>query len=171
VEKLAKGINPLDGTQIAKGDLLKNERIAKCMEYVTYILGEVVESGGIHRKINKENLVPFALSEGQLKSIKYPAQPVGIAEFVRVINAVVDEQKMAKLKLTAVQKWLKDNGYLRETTDEKGKHTNRPTQKGESIGMFTEVRDSRQGLYVATLYSRRTMAIIVDHLAEINNEE
>ena len=31
VDKLAEGINPIDGTPIAEGDLLNNVRISRCM--------------------------------------------------------------------------------------------------------------------------------------------
>ena len=38
VDKLAEGINPIDGTPIAEDDLLNNVRISRCMYYVSDIL-------------------------------------------------------------------------------------------------------------------------------------
>ena len=50
VDKLAEGINPIDGTPIAEGDLLNNVRISRCMYYVSDILRRVIENGGIEGK-------------------------------------------------------------------------------------------------------------------------
>ena len=50
VDKLAEGINPIDGTPIAEGDLLNNVRISRCMYYVSDILRRVIENGGTESK-------------------------------------------------------------------------------------------------------------------------
>ena len=47
IDKLAKGINPLDNTPIPDGDVAKNERLSKCFSYVSDILRQVCENGGV----------------------------------------------------------------------------------------------------------------------------
>lgn len=66
VDKLAEGINPIDGTPIAEGDLLNNVRISRCMYYVSDILRRVIENGGPRAKSRQ--------SEGahRLRSIAAP---------------------------------------------------------------------------------------------------
>lgn len=66
VDKLAEGINPIDGTPIAEGDLLNNVRISRCMYYVSDILRRVIENGGTESKSRQ--------SEGahRLRSIAAP---------------------------------------------------------------------------------------------------
>ena len=48
VDKLAEGINPIDGTPIAEGDLLNNVRISRCMYYVSDILRRVAVKFRFH---------------------------------------------------------------------------------------------------------------------------
>ena len=41
IDKLANGINPLDGTPIPEGDITNNVRLSRCFFYVSDILGQV----------------------------------------------------------------------------------------------------------------------------------
>ena len=43
IDKLAKGINPLDDTPIPEGDLVNHVRLSRCFSYVSGILGKIIE--------------------------------------------------------------------------------------------------------------------------------
>ena len=60
IDKLAKGINPLDGTPVPDGELLNNVRISRCMFYVSDILRQVIENGGVKPQ-KKEKKAPFEI--------------------------------------------------------------------------------------------------------------
>lgn len=49
IDKLANGINPIDGSVIAATDTVKNERLSKCFFYVSDILQKVIENGGLEK--------------------------------------------------------------------------------------------------------------------------
>ena len=66
IDKLANGINPLDGTPVPEGDLLNNVRISRCMFYVSNILRQVIENGGIKPQ-KKYKKVPFEITPEQLE--------------------------------------------------------------------------------------------------------
>ena len=38
MEKLSHGINPLDGTPVADGDLIRNGRMSRCFAFVAEVL-------------------------------------------------------------------------------------------------------------------------------------
>lgn len=60
MEKLANGINPLDGTAIPDEDIVNNVRLSRCFFYVADILRQVIDSGGITpRKKRKKCLLLF----------------------------------------------------------------------------------------------------------------
>ena len=42
MEKLSHGINPLDGTPVADGDLIRNGRMSRCFAFVAEVLDKVV---------------------------------------------------------------------------------------------------------------------------------
>ena len=47
IDKLANGINPLDDTPIPEGDIANNVRLSRCFFYVSDILRQVIENGGV----------------------------------------------------------------------------------------------------------------------------
>ncbi len=47
LDKLSVGVNPLDDTVFAGSDIIHNERIARCLFYVSGILDQVIKNGGI----------------------------------------------------------------------------------------------------------------------------
>ena len=53
IEKLANGINPLTGQAVPDTDLINNVRISRCLFYVSDILRQVVERGGVSKKKGK----------------------------------------------------------------------------------------------------------------------
>ena len=47
IDKLANGINPLDDTPIPDDDIANNVRLSRCFFYVSDILRQVYENGGV----------------------------------------------------------------------------------------------------------------------------
>lgn len=43
IDKLASGVNPLDGTAIKEDDIVNNVRISGCLHYVSDILQKVID--------------------------------------------------------------------------------------------------------------------------------
>lgn len=51
---LVQGINPLDGTVIPEGDTVRQVRIARCLQYVSGILEQVIENHGEVQRVKKK---------------------------------------------------------------------------------------------------------------------
>ena len=47
MDKLANGINPIDDTMVPDEDIINNVRLSRCFFYVSDILRQVIENGGI----------------------------------------------------------------------------------------------------------------------------
>lgn len=47
MEKLANGINPIDGSVIPDEDVVNNVRLSRCFFYVSDVLRQVIENGGV----------------------------------------------------------------------------------------------------------------------------
>ena len=56
MEKLANGINPIDGSMIPDEDVVNNVRLSRCFFYVADVLRQVIDNGGIspQKKPKKE---------------------------------------------------------------------------------------------------------------------
>jgi len=47
IDKLANGVNPIDDSTIPDSDMVNNVRLSRCFFYVSDILRQVIENGGI----------------------------------------------------------------------------------------------------------------------------
>ena len=105
IDKLAKGINPLDNTPIPDGDVAKNERLSKCFSYVSDILRQVCENGGVTppRRMPK---IPFAVSVDQLERFEYSAEPIDVGEIAKRIYATAGNTCMKPISRRQILQWL-----------------------------------------------------------------
>ncbi len=51
LEKLANGVNPIDGSRIPDEEVVNNVRLSRCFFYVADVLRHVFENGGFAMKI------------------------------------------------------------------------------------------------------------------------
>ena len=134
VDKLAEGINPIDGTPIAEGDLLNNVRISRCMYYVSDILRRVIENGGIEgKKPAKRGRAPFALSDSARRGLIPADEPLRISQVTSLINEKVDPEAMKNLRSGVITRWLLGIGALEQVQLPSGKETKLPTPQGRSL--------------------------------------
>ena len=56
IEKLANGINPVTNQAIPDADVINNVKISRCLFYVSDLLRQVVENGGISQSKAKAEL-------------------------------------------------------------------------------------------------------------------
>lgn len=54
MDKLANGINPIDGTMAPDDDLINNVRLSRCFFFVSDVLRQVIENGGTKSAVNKK---------------------------------------------------------------------------------------------------------------------
>ncbi len=47
IDKLANGINPVDDTMAPDADIINNVRLSRCFFFVSDVLRQVIENGGI----------------------------------------------------------------------------------------------------------------------------
>lgn len=166
MEKLANGINPIDGTMIPDDDVVNNVRLSRCFFYVADVLRQVIDNGGVspQRKPKKE---PFTISIDQRSSFDYSTTPLPISEIASRINALSTHENMAPLGYSAIRDWLIALGMLEETLDGNGKPVKRPTPHGESIGIQLDARTGNNGPYFVIVYNLDAQHFILDNLDAI----
>lgn len=80
IQKLANGINPVTGEEVSEGDVINQVRISRCLFYVSDILGQVVENGGISARKKKAHKLPFQLDYQARDAFRYSETPIPISE-------------------------------------------------------------------------------------------
>lgn len=172
LEKLANGINPLDGTDVPENDIVNNVRISRCMFYVSDILKQIVENKGKF-KVEMPDRVPFSVTPEQLLHFQFSDTPLSISEITKRINALIDTIYVKELKLGSITEWLVSINMLSSITVNNNTRR-RPTESGKNLGITTEERSGLYGHYEAVLYSRNAQQFIIDNIdavININNEK
>lgn len=125
IDKLANGINPIDDTPIHENDIANNVRLSRCFFFVSDILRQVYENGGVGR-IDKT--IPFAVTHEQLMHFEYSKYGISASEIARRLSDVVKNPQMKSLSVQKLNQWLIGAGYLYESTDPMGKVRKMPTK-------------------------------------------
>lgn len=166
IDKLANGINPLDGTAVPANDVINNVRLSRCLFYVSDILRQVIENSGkvTVRKKPKEN---FFISFEDIQKFRFSDTPIPISEIAKRINELTENENMKKLTYKNITDWLISIEMLQVETQTDGKNAKRPTQNGNELGITTEIRTGMNGTYTVVLYNRTAQQFIIDNIDAI----
>lgn len=169
LDKLAEGVDPLTGEPVPADDVVRKERISKCLRYVSGVLENLIsrEEVNAYPARKQPRLPAFAISEEALSQIQISEKPVTITEFAKAINAQIDQQQVEKLKTASLLEYLDRHGFLEMRSLPNGRSTRQPTQIGQQLGIELEERQGADGPYTATVYSSKAQRILLNHMVEI----
>ena len=168
LDKLAKGINPLTDQEIPEDDVINNVRISRCLFYVSDVLRQVIENGGvIGAPAKKSALAPYDLPFEERSRYAFGDWPLSASQIAQRLNELVDLETMQKLKTTSITKFLLQSGLLFEEEGPSGKKNKRPTETGWQLGISTMQRTGQNGEYTAVVYDRQAQQFILDNLDAI----
>lgn len=163
IDKLANGINPLNDTPIPDDDIANNVRLSRCFFYVSDILRQVYENGGV-TKPTRTHKIPFSVSVEQLENFEYSSEPISVSEIAKRIYTMADNENMVKLSYRQINQWLLNIGMLFWNDLGGRKPVKRPTKEGNQIGITVESRMGRYGEYQVVLYNEEAQRFILDNL-------
>jgi hypothetical protein len=168
IDKLANGINPIDDSAISENDIVNNVRLSRCFFYVSDILRQVIENGGIQPQYIKRNKkLPFTLTDDQKSGLKATSKPKIISEVVDYLNSFIDQDSMSKIASTTITSWLVNIGLLYVVERNDGQKHKKPTEYGMKMGIFAEERTGQYGSFQVILYPENVQQFIYDNLDAI----
>ena len=165
MDKLAQGIDPITGNEIPEDSVLNQVRLARCFFYVSGVLQQVIDNGGIVGSKSKKR--EFVLTPQLLSRLAPAEHPLRISEFVGMLAAATDDPNTKRPSTTAMTDWLLSKGFMEKVPNAEGKQQRVPTEAGRRIGMYTETRQGQYGEYTAVYYSTEAQRFLLDHLEEI----
>ncbi len=86
IDKLARGINPLDGTTIADDDVVNNVRISRCLYFVSEVLGKVCD--GEVKPPRKRDKVAFEVTSEIASGLVPVDSALTMTDITAKINAL-----------------------------------------------------------------------------------
>ena len=163
VDKLANGVNPMTGDTVPDYELINNVRVSRCLFYVSDLLRQVIENGGIQRQPKGKKL-PFTIAHEDLARFAISALPIPVSEITKRINDLNQNENMMKLKYQSITTFLLQAGFLQETETVDGKTTKRPTPEGNALGITLDERFGQNGPYYVTVYNEQAQQFILDNI-------
>lgn len=168
LDKLAKGINPLTDQEVPESDVINNVRISRCLFYVSDVLRQVIENGGvIGSPAKRGELSPYALPYDERNRYTFGDWPLSASQIAQRLNELVDLETTQKLKTTSITKFLLQSGLLFEEEAPSGNKNKRPTEAGRRLGISTQQRSGQNGDYTAVVYDQQAQQFILDNLDAI----
>ena len=164
LDKLANGIDPLTDRPVPEDDCVNQVRISRCLFYVSDVLRKLIENRETAETPKKIKQQPFAISQEALKSYSLPDVPINVSEITERINALIDQSTVKKLKRTSIIAFLWQCGLLTEEPMESGNPAKVPTDQGRALGILTEERQGKTGVYHTTVYSAEAQQFILDNI-------
>ncbi|SOC43242.1 hypothetical protein [Ureibacillus acetophenoni] len=149
IEKLANGENPLSGIPIHDESFLNNPKILRSFYFLVDHLTTQIEQKTLPPVKPKK----FVITEEQLESVKLPTGKIGINEFAKAINKVIDPQVSKKLTGQMINKKLKELGILSEMVDEEGKTNTVTNENSEGYGIESIARSFNGREYQKVVYN------------------
>ena len=173
VECRTRGIDPLTDREVPEGEIINNVRISRCLFYVSDVLRQVIENGGvIGAPAKRGELAPYTLPVEERSRYTFGEWPLSASQIAQRLNGLVDLETMQRLKTTSITKFLMKSGLLFEEEAPSGNKNKRPTEAGWKLGISTQQRSGQNGDYTAVVYDRQAQQFILDNLdavIEINN--
>ncbi len=171
IDKLANGINPLDGSPVPEGDIVNNVRLSRCFFYVSDILRRVIENGGVEDRRQasrpKTRRASFALPPEARARLQISQIPISVSEIANHINSLIDAEAMRRLSAATISNWLLGAGLLEVVTMPNGSRRKVPTPAGGEMGIITEEKNGQYGTYIAVLFKPQAQQFIYDNIDAI----
>ncbi len=165
VDKLAKGINPLDDSFVPEDDIINNIRISRCLFFVSDILRQIIEKEGT--AYSKKKKTTFSITSDEIAKFQFSEVAVPVSKIVERINLLVSDENMKKLTHKNITDWLISIEMLQIETKPDGKRRKMPTVHGRELGIITEERVGSNGNYTAILYNLQAQQFIIDNIDAI----
>ena len=149
IQKLANGVNPISDTPIQDESFLNNPKILRSF----YFLSNYIEAQIEQRKYPTKKPTKFFISNEQLEKVVLPSGKIGIKEFAKAINKVIDPLISKKVTGQMINKKLKELGILSETIDDDGKVNTVTNENSEGYGIESITKTFNGREYQKVVYN------------------
>jgi hypothetical protein len=164
LQKMADGINPLSGEKIEDGSFLHDPRIIRCLHFVQEVLYSAI-AGNLMKGTGKA--LKFSITTEEKNQVEFPHNRIGVNEFAKCVNQVIDIHRSKKLTGTELNKQLKKMGILGEEILEAGKTRTVLTAISKEYGIETEKRNYSGNEYEMILFNDEGKKYLLDNLERI----
>lgn len=165
IQKMANGINPLNETPIETGCFLNDPQIIRPLFFIIdYISNEVNKKPKRRKKPTQ-----FYITNEQISAIELPSGKIGVNNFARAVNAVIDPNQSKKLQGLMINRKLKLLGILSETVDEDGKKRTTTNDRSEGYGIESITKLYNGQEYQQVVFNEDGKEFLLKNIVDIMN--
>jgi len=164
LNKIANGVNPVNGAPIDADCFLQDPRIIRCLFFVQQVLDKVVD-GSI--KTGHKKSAQFIITAEEKSSVQFPPGNIGVNQFARSINSAIDLNRSRKITGAEINKQLKKMGILAEELLADGKKRTIVNDNSVKYGIVTEKRSYNGVEYDMVCFNETGKKFLLDELEKI----
>ena len=161
LDKLARGIDPISDQSMPEDSALNQERLSRCFSYVSGVLEQVIENGGLPRT------KPIAITPQQLAWVQLSREPIRMTQLTERICDATRDPKMKRPSAKPISDWLLKHGFVEQKEGPDGKSRRMPTPAGQQLGITSRLTQGRYGDYETVYYDINAQRFVLDHLFEM----
>ncbi len=166
LDKMANGINPIDGSKIEKESFLEDPRIIRCLFYVNEILQMTIDGSLADKNLDRKKL-PFIITEEEKQQVEFPEGSIGVNAFSQCINKVINPHISKKLSGMELNRQLKKMGILAEEEDGQGKKKTIVPPESMKYGIHTELANYQGKEYEKVVFDSKGVHFLLENLEKI----
>lgn len=166
IVKLANGINPIDDSLIIEESFLNNPKIVRSLYYLDQYITDQIEQS----TIRKGKPTKFLITDEQLENVILPSGKIGINDFAKAINKVLDQQISKRVTGQMINKKLKELGILSEIVDEEGKINTITNENSEGYGIESVTRIFNGREYKKVVYNNVGKEFLLKNIVKLMEE-
>ena len=137
IDKLARGINPLNDTSIPDDEVVNHPRLCRCFFYVSEVLGQIIINGKkSEARKKKQKREYFSITHEQLKDFQYSDKPITMNDFCKRLESLVNLKIMRRISRQSLPEWLVSLNLLTPPLNNSTRYsTSVPTPEGLQMGI------------------------------------
>ena len=159
IDKLANGVNPLDGTEINEGDIVNNVRISRCLFFVSEVLQRVIDESEVSQTLDDSE--DSGLTEEIFTPCSIPLTPPELAR--RIGNSAGN----IRVSGASIGKWLYSIGFIDTTEVAPGKKVMVPTDHGKEMGITNSIENKGRGPRVQYFLDENAQQFVYDNIEAV----
>jgi hypothetical protein len=164
VQKMAGGINPLNGAQIENDNVLNDPKMVRCLYFIQDVLEMAIDG---RLRTSADAPADFVVTPSEIDRIQLPPGKIGVNEFAKCVNKVIDLNRSKKLTGMEINRRLKKMGALGEKVLDDGKKRTAMNERSHDFGIESEKRNFNGNDYEMILFNARGKKFLLDNLEKI----
>ncbi|RUL52017.1 MULTISPECIES: hypothetical protein [Lysinibacillus] len=165
VKKIANGINPIDDTPFNDTSFLTTPQVIQPIFYLFNYMFHIANGNISSRQRPKQ----FFITNEQLDNVVLPEGKIGIMEFAKAINEVIDPTISKKLNGAMINKKLKELQILSEAIDEEGHRRTITNENSEAYGIESVTKSFRGREYQKVVFNEVGKQFLLKNLKQLMN--